>query len=371
MDRSQFDIAEEKTFQANRDISKRSITGCYIYLIIWFSIIIPHGFYENSPKPCLWMTLTLILLAGVRVWLILKFDWIFQKSQTLWKALFYPVVWITALVWGGFSALTFVKPEFDYMGLAFMVATAGLTGGGVSALVPSRLLTLGLLTGLLAPGGVVLLLSDGHNVSVGIIFGVYWIGMVAVTKNQHQEYWQALDASFLIKEYAAELEQLNTLDGLTSLKNRVFFDQTLKQEMKRGLRSRSHLSLLFIDIDHFKKINDRHGHLIGDECLRRISTLLKENVRRETDTVARYGGEEFAVILPSSTNEQALAVAEKIRQKVETMNPRYGQADIALTVSLGVASVIPELGMSEEDLIAMADNNLYKAKHSGRNLVCG
>ena len=142
--------------------------------------------------------------------------------------MFYPIVWMPALVWGVFCALTFSLAEFGYLSLAFIVGTAGLTGGGVSALIPSRPLALGLLTSYLAPGGIVLLLSDTYNISVGIIFLVYWIGMYAVTKNQHREYWQGLKASFLLKEHAVELKQLNTLDGLTGLKNRTFFDQTLK-----------------------------------------------------------------------------------------------------------------------------------------------
>ncbi len=372
MDRQDFNITKEMALQANKDIAKRSITGSYIYLVIWFSIIIPHKFYARSPEICLWLTLTLIILAAVRIGLILNFNWIYQKSTKLWKILFFAVIWLVALVWGSFCALTFFLPEFGYMSLALIVATAGLTGGGVSALVPNRLLTLGLLTAYLAPGGFVLLTSDTYNVSVGIIFLVYWIGMYAVTKNQHREYWQGLEASFLLKEHAVGLEQLNTLDGLTGLKNRAFFDRSLKQDMKRAVRIQSHMSLLFIDIDYFKKINDVHGHLVGDECLRRISSLLKKLIRRETDTVARYGGEEFAVILPNNNREQALIQAEKIRHEVEVMkaSPIRG-IQIALTVSLGVSSIVPEFGASEEAFIEQADNNLYKAKHNGRNQVVG
>jgi len=129
--------------------------------------------------------------------------------------------------------------------------------------------------------------------------------------------------------------------------------------------------LLFIDIDHFKKVNDDHGHLVGDECLRRISTLLKDQIRRETDTVARYGGEEFAVILPNNNREQALTMAEKIRQTAEEMDPVYGETRIFLTISLGVSSIVPEFNASEEAFIEQADNNLYKAKHNGRNQVVG
>ncbi len=371
MDRLDFNINSEMAFEANKNIAKRSITGSYIYLVLWFSIIIPHEFYRESPGFCLGLTLVLVVLAVARIGLILNFNRIYQKSPKLWQILFFPITWMAALVWGLFCALTFFLPELGYMTLALVVSTAGLTGGGVAALVPNRLLTLGLITAFLAPGGFVMVLPDTYNFSVGILFLAYWIGMYAVTKTQHREYWLGLQASFLLKEYAVKLEQLNTLDGLTGLKNRAFFDQTLKQEIKRAIRCQSHLSLLLIDIDHFKKINDDHGHLVGDECLRRISSLFKELVKRETDTVARYGGEEFAVILPNKDQEQAQVMAEKIRQSVEDMDPVYGETAISLTVSLGVSSMVPEIGASEEEFIKRVDKNLYKAKDNGRNQVRG
>jgi len=193
--------------------------------------------------------------------------------------------------------------------------------------------------------------------------------MFTVVGNHHREYWVNLKHAFLLKQYAADLEHLNTLDGLTELKNRKFFDQSLKYETKKAIRSRSSLSLLFIDIDHFKQVNDRYGHLAGDDCLRRISTVLKEHARRETDIVARYGGEEFAVIIPDSAREHAVNLAEKIRKAVEKMDAHYDEIQILLTVSIGVSSIIPQPGDLETTLIKQADNALYEAKDNGRNRV--
>jgi len=368
---SDYNPDKEMVFQANKDIAARSITGSYIYLLIWFSIVIPHKFYAKSPEICLWLTLTLILLAGGRMAVILNFKKIYLKSPFLWQVFLFSVVWGTALVWGLCCALSFFLPQFSYMSLALVVSTAGLTGGGTSALVPSRLLTMGLITALLAPAGFALLVSDPHNLSTGIIFLVYWIGMYAVTKNQHREYWQGLKDSFLLKKYAVDLEQRNTLDGLTGLKNRAFFDQGLREELRRAVRFQYHLSLLLIDIDRFKKINDDHGHLAGDECLRQISSLLKTRIKRETDIVARYGGEEFAVILPQNNTAQARQMAEKIRTEIEAMTMVFKGVHISLTVSLGFASMVPEVGATEETIIQIADTNLYKAKHNGRNQVWG
>lgn len=364
-------ISIEMKYKANHDIVKRSVTGSYIYLVIWVSIIIPHKFFDKNPHVCLWMTAILLFFAVVRIVLIASFNRIYKKNAMLWKILFYPVVWMPSLVWGVFCAWTFINPEFAYLSLAFIVGTAGLTGGGVSALVPSRILSLGLLTSYLTPGGIVLLLSDDYNISVSLIFLVYWIGLYAVTKNQHREYWQGLKSTFLLKEHTLYLEKQNTIDGLTGLKNRVFFDKCLIQELKRAIRLQSNLSLLFIDIDHFKKVNDEQGHLAGDDCLRQISDLMKTLIRRESDTIARYGGEEFAVILPDNNKEQATIIAEKIRSEIEAMSLPISKTSIALTVSIGISSMVPRLGMSEKEFIEIADKNLYKAKHKGRNqIVC-
>jgi len=355
--------------QANKVIAKRSIIGSYIYLLIWFSIIIPHEFFKSSPDICLWLTCTFIVLAALRIALIINFDRFYYKYPSVWKIFFFSVVWLPALLWGILCAATLIHPVFESMSLAFIVSTAGLTGGGVAALVPSRFLTIGLITGYLIPTELALLFTDVYNPSVGIVFLIYWVGMFSVTRTQHREYWLSLKHSNLIKKYAADLEHLNTLDGLTGLKNRVFFDQTLKKEMKRAIRAQTYISLLFIDIDHFKRVNDRYGHLVGDECLRRISALLHKEVKRENDTVARYGGEEFAIILPNIHREKAVYVAEKIRRHVEKMNPDYGDLEVFITVSIGVASARPQPGASGEAFIEQADNALYKAKNNGRNQV--
>ena len=135
------------------------------------------------------------------------------------------------------------------------------------------------------------------------------------------------------------------------------------------LRTDSYLSLLIIDIDHFKKINDQFGHLIGDECLKRLSNLLKKEIKRETDTVARYGGEEFVVILPYTGLKDAVNIAENLRKKVMALDSQYGEAVVKFTVSIGVTTCLPRPGISGEALIELADNAMYTAKNSGRNRV--
>jgi diguanylate cyclase (GGDEF)-like protein/PAS domain S-box-containing protein len=168
-----------------------------------------------------------------------------------------------------------------------------------------------------------------------------------------------------------ELTRLASHDWLTGLFNRRSFDERLGAEWKRARRGLSALSLLMIDVDRFKLVNDRLGHQTGDECLRSISGVLRQSVSRPTDMVARYGGEEFAVILGSTTLDAALAIAEKIRLEIEQLGISTGAGEgSAVTVSIGVSSTIPDRVGSVDWLVSSADQALYQAKANGRNRVC-
>jgi diguanylate cyclase (GGDEF)-like protein len=175
------------------------------------------------------------------------------------------------------------------------------------------------------------------------------------------------------KEAQLALERLAMRDGLTGLANRRCLDQTLRNELELARRSRHPLSVLLIDIDHFKRYNDTHGHPAGDECLKRVAMVLSGQVRTY-DLAARYGGEEFVVILPNQALQGAAAVAERIRRAVErsiAAAPMAGGERV--TVSIGAACTGAGLD-APEGLIARADAALYRAKEAGRNrvvLACG
>ena len=165
------------------------------------------------------------------------------------------------------------------------------------------------------------------------------------------------------------LELLTVTDPLTGLANRRRLSETLRTEWYRAQRTRDPVSAFMVDIDHFKLLNDRYGHLVGDACLKRVAGALVETVR-VTDLVARYGGEEFAVILPGAQTENAYAVAERARKAVETLGVENADAPSGVvTVSIGVAAVIPADGATAEELLAAADSALYESKRGGRNQV--
>ena len=164
------------------------------------------------------------------------------------------------------------------------------------------------------------------------------------------------------------LEQLATTDALTGLVNRRVFYERLDEEIVVAVRSTAPLSLILIDLDHFKEINDAHGHLAGDEILRNIGLLLLRSIRK-SDTAARYGGEELAVILPGAGPDQAWTAADKLRQLIAREVVAVGGVELRVTASLGVASAdwmdIPDAA----SMVAVADAALYRAKHAGRDRI--
>jgi diguanylate cyclase len=166
-----------------------------------------------------------------------------------------------------------------------------------------------------------------------------------------------------------ELAKLSVTDALTKVHNRRYLDEALRKEFDRSSRTRSPLAIVMVDIDHFKRINDTVGHLAGDECLKLVAAALMSTVGRTNDLVARYGGEEFAVVLPATTAEQAMEVAERIRQAIEGMSFICRGARIPISASLGVTARIADAHEPVAEFVAEADAALYAAKHAGRNQV--
>jgi two-component system cell cycle response regulator len=159
-----------------------------------------------------------------------------------------------------------------------------------------------------------------------------------------------------------------TTDRMTGLYSHHFFEKTLEEEMERARRYKTIFSLLIFDIDHFKAVNDTHGHLQGDRIIKGISTILAQSVR-QVDFPARYGGEEFAVILPAVDAKGASVVAERLRRKIGEHRFACGGFSIGVTISVGVAEYIPDVDEAPSDIVHAADKALYQSKENGRNRV--
>ncbi|MBV9393507.1 MAG: GGDEF domain-containing protein, partial [Methylobacteriaceae bacterium] len=174
---------------------------------------------------------------------------------------------------------------------------------------------------------------------------------------------QKEDAENGLREANLRLQALAARDPLTGIANRRRFDEALQAELSRARRNNSSLSLLLIDADEFKKLNDTHGHQLGDECLRLIADVMKDTFKRPGDVIARYGGEEFAVILPETESPNAYVLAERLRTRIAEAG-----ADLSLTISVGATTSLPAArDESPEILLNRTDRALYRAKENGRN----
>ncbi len=189
---------------------------------------------------------------------------------------------------------------------------------------------------------------------------------------EHHEKFTILGSQFAlalrrIKLYR-EIERIAITDSLTELHTRRYATERFQEELKRSQARGMKLSFLMIDVDHFKTFNDQHGHLMGDQILREAGKMVRESTR-EIDIAGRFGGEEFCVILPDTDRAGARYAAERIRQAVESSSIKAYDAEVKITMSLGVATY-PEDGNQMDELIDKADWALYRAKREGRNRVC-
>ncbi|MBY0578464.1 MAG: diguanylate cyclase [Burkholderiales bacterium] len=257
---------------------------------------------------------------------------------------------------------------FDALGIGLM----GLLGGGLLAIRISRSVTVPILrladtVEKLGKGA----LDTVVEVDSGGELGVLESGVSAMASklksmlDQRESYSHGLEEE--VRKRTEELELLAVTDELTGLYNRRYLNRSMQEELSRCLRYGTDLSVCLMDVDHFKKINDHFGHQAGDDVLISLSNLLESSMR-DTDIVGRYGGEEFAIVMPNTSLEEALLVADKIRifiQKIVVLDGRERQ----VTVSIGVVGCIESQVKSLDELISKADRALYGAKDSGRNCV--
>ena len=203
---------------------------------------------------------------------------------------------------------------------------------------------------------------------LGTILLVLCSATIALCQLFKREMLRRIEAERALTEAAERLTIVAATDGLTGLANRRQFDMSLDREWRRAARNETSLSLLLLDVDHFKAYNDNYGHQQGDEVLRRIAACIRSALLRPVDVGARYGGEEFAILLPDTDVVGAWTLAERIRLAVVTLEtPHDASSTRSVTVSMGLTTVYPQQGQHAGSLVEEADAALYEAKRRGRN----
>ena len=227
-----------------------------------------------------------------------------------------------------------------------------------------------------APGSLKLFTESASRLSIPLVSFGQTLGVVVLHSAQTNAFresdLQSLESvadicasSIQNAHYLERVKQLAYLDGLTGIFNRRFFELRIQEEIERARRYNLSMAVVMADIDQFKKLNDEFGHLLGDEVLRQVSSLLHQQLRK-MDVVCRYGGEEFAILLTQTNAQHAMGVAEKLRRLAEAW--QFPGVPRAVTISAGVAA-FPEHGGSRDEIVRAADTALYAAKQAGRNRV--
>jgi diguanylate cyclase (GGDEF)-like protein len=278
---------------------------------------------------------------------------------------FHDVVWELPFILL-LAALAF-WPEAD------VTRTTEIAGGTTSNFLVDNLSPLSLTI------GVIILASEIEKehfvfkvLSISAAVLLFGIRTVIRQRDYLQAHLEVANSQEALIKANAQLSHQATRDGLTGVYNRRYFNQLLDQEWKRANRAKQHLSLIMIDVDHFKALNDRYGHPTGDAVLRAIVRSLTTALRRPSDLLARYGGEEFAIILPGVDLQGAVLVAEHMREMVERRCIPNEGSDVSqfVTLSIGVVSEQPTERSSSLEMLEKADAALYRAKSQGRNRVC-
>lgn len=353
---------------AHADLTNRARGGIVIYLLAWLTIMLSNQVHLSNPEFFYFNTAVLVLVLLSR----LAHYYVFLRKFEIPAAMAYDWLVYTilfgALHWGLMSCWTLLNSEYAALDTYIIVTAAVLGLAGATALSISRRIRLLFPILIMLPSITVLCTRGGTEDLIFASMAVLSLIYVHVTsKTASQDYWQAIKNRALAEQRALDMERLSVTDQLTQLKNRSYFDQRFGEEWKRGDRQNQPLSLLMLDLDGFKRINDTHGHVFGDECLRRVARTLDSEIHRETDIVARYGGEEFVLLMPDTEAQQAASVADKLRQAIAAIDIEHDGELVRLTCSIGGATVLPHHGSDRHNLLKRADHALYTAKANGRN----
>lgn len=354
--------------RTDMDFVRRSLPGVVVYMSVWPILALSLDYFDSHPVFSITFTLLLAILGGLRLLHAYSTKFIYHKYPTAWR---FTMFALSLLHGGSLSSLVVISlsyAEYADMVLPTTLVQSAIISGAVSSLTPSPRFTQIYLTMLVAP--VILMAAlNPQFFYIAPLFTILWVYYFFLCRRFYTEYYRAFQIERSLKENQKKLEALSITDALTGIYNRQYFDKTLDTQWELASRSNSELSILFLDIDYFKKVNDDFGHLIGDKALCHSAQIFQDIAKRKSDMVARYGGEEFAIILPSTPHADALALAETIRAQLESHPLIYDKKTINLTVSIGINTIRPNLQLNSKDFLDNADKALYQAKATGRNKV--
>jgi diguanylate cyclase (GGDEF)-like protein len=350
---------------------RRTKRGVFLHLPLWLTMSICAGLPASEPWLFYGNAAIFALVTVLRVALTLRADALVARHRKAAARVMRVLVFAPCLQWSVLAtAANFAGPVHVLM-LALQFTTVGLATAGTVVLAIDRFVRIWYPIVAVMPLGLAVLVAQPGP--MGLMLFLMDISMIlyvsAATRAVHDDYWASLDNRSMLEKRAETLETLSHTDLLTQIPNRLHFEYRLEQAWAAATRERQPLSVLLVDLDHFKTINDTHGHAIGDDCLKAAARALTFGMLRESDLVARWGGEEFIVLLPDTDRETAHSVAERLLGSVGSTRIPCQGGYIGLACSIGVATRYPHGKRNPSSLVKEADRALYEAKNQGRNRV--
>jgi diguanylate cyclase (GGDEF)-like protein len=352
------------------DLVVRMRNGLVIYPAIWLILTQMGGFASRHPGFVFGNGLALVAFSLLRMGFHRQIPHTAPEALARTYALFRSLSVLYNLYWGTLCALIMAAPDAGTLRWMMLVATVGITTGLTVIVGMDRYLPRLLPIALLAPNAIGVLLSHDPD-AVAIVLASLTVVIYAFKSNGlvAKEYWGRQQSNAMLEAQAKELTSLSRTDALTQVPNRLSFQENLTRAWAEAQSNGKPLAVAMVDLDHFKRINDRWGHPFGDRCLQAAAKAIGASIHKPTDMVARYGGEEFVILLPDTDVSGAMIVAQRVLDQVLQTSLEEGVETIQLSCSIGVAACHPSPREGADQLVQDADQALYVAKHQGRARV--
>jgi diguanylate cyclase (GGDEF)-like protein len=364
------DVARRLEHQSLLDLAQRARRGSYLHLPLWLLIAIWTGSPSRAPRIFWSSTLLFVLVTVVRLPLQARFADFLTRWPKRARVFGLLLLMVPVLQWGLLAAVSVYLPSMQPLFRPLELTAVGLATAGSIVLSINRTVRLAYPVCALLPLVLALISTPGADHLLTAVMALITLAyVVAATRLVHDDYWAALEARTGLESRARDLEALSYTDGLTQIANRLCFEEALERTWAAAMREERAVTVLLVDLDHFKRINDTYGHSCGDALLQAAAQALRAPLRRGTDLVARYGGEEFAVLLDGADPTAGPALAQRLLRSVEAAPVSCGNQLINISCSIGVATMVPQAGSSPSALVNRADRALYQAKEQGRNRV--
>lgn len=343
--------------------------GGYFYLSAWLIVAYYGGAFVHSRVVALSITAALLVLAVLRELHRPPPINVDARAYSRWLLAHWAVVVATTTLFGCVFVWTVLDQRMAAAHEVLLLAVMGLAVAVAHAFSMRLGFAVVGVAMLYVPGLIALWMAPGNGASAGIM-SVYFIYVTMALWRSNVDYQHHLDVDQQLRDQRDLFERQGRTDALTELANRRFFTECLMAKAVQARASKSDLVLMVLDLDHFKNINDHHGHAAGDACLSLFAARLKSAFSAEGEYAARLGGEEFGVLLPSHSLDAAMLRAEHFRSQCASEAIRVGEFQMQVTVSIGVAAFEAEAHNDGDGLYRSADAAMYRAKNSGRNRVC-